>query len=53
MVEGLAREGPAFLDRTVEEVGGAGPHCCVPDDSVEHLMAVMTAERVRHLPVVD
>ena len=36
------RGGPAFLDRTVEELGAAGLHCCVPDD-LWSTMAVMTA----------
>jgi CBS domain-containing protein len=53
IVAGLADEGTSFLERSVASLSGPAPHCCLPHDTLEHLMAVMTDERVRHLPVVD
>jgi CBS domain-containing protein len=52
VVSGLAKAGAAFLERAVAEVMSDDPPCCDPDDTLEHLMAVMTRRRVRHVPVV-
>jgi CBS domain-containing protein len=52
VVSGLARSGASFLGRTVLDVMVDDPPLCHPDDSLEHLMAVMTRRRVRHVPVV-
>jgi CBS domain-containing protein len=50
---GLAREGPALLDRRVEAVMTADPVTVTPDTPVLHALATMTKRRVRHLPVID
>jgi len=47
-----------LLDRTseatrVEEIMSPDPVCVRPDQTVEDCMAVMTARRFRHLPVVE
>ncbi len=62
-VEGLVSErdvvrfvgGPAAIDfdLTVTDVATAAPPVCDPGDHVESVMAVMTNERFRHLPVVS
>jgi CBS domain-containing protein len=53
VVIGLADVGPAFLERPVAEVMTTDVVACVPDDSLERLMSVMTRRRVRHLPVIE
>lgn len=53
VVIGLADAGPGFLDRPVAGVMTTDVVTCVPDDSLERLMSVMTRRRVRHLPVLE
>lgn len=53
VVRALARDGVGALDRSAREVMTTGELCtCRPDDTVESLMATMTEQRVRHIPVV-
>ncbi len=52
VVRGLADEGPGVLSSPVSRLMTREVVTCSPDDSVKQLMAVMTARRVRHLPVV-
>ncbi len=49
----VATRGVEALDLPVTDVMTAEVRTCRPDDSVDLLMAIMTNERVRHLPVVD
>ena len=49
----LARRGPGALDLPVSAVMSRAPLTCSPDDTVRAVMAEMTRERVRHLPVVE
>jgi CBS domain-containing protein len=51
VVAGLAAEGPALLQRTVEEVMSRNVPTCSPGDSLTQLMAQMTRTRYRHVPV--
>lgn len=53
IVQGLARHGEPLLDMRVDELMSLGPPICSPADSVTQVMAQMTREHVRHLPVVD
>lgn len=48
----LAERGTAALDITLAEVMTRNVLTCKPEDSVDDVMAVMTARRVRHLPVL-
>lgn len=48
----LAAEGRDGLDHSVSSVMTSDVQTCQPDDTVEQIMAVMTAGRFRHLPVV-
>jgi CBS domain-containing protein len=49
----VARHGAGALDLPVSAVMSKAPSTCSPDDSVRAVMAEMTRERVRHLPVVE
>ncbi len=53
VVRGLAEVGVACLDHPVAELMSTNLRTCRPTDIAEQLMAVMTEQRVRHLPVVD
>lgn len=52
VVRQLHQRGPGLLDATVESIMSAPVHTCAPDDGPEQVMATMTNERVRHVPVV-
>lgn len=52
LVEAIAKHGRAALDLRVSSVMEHRVLTCRPDDSVRSVMATMTHERVRHLPVV-
>jgi CBS domain-containing protein len=49
----IGRRGPGALELPVSAVMSRAPLTCSPDDTVRSVMAEMTRERVRHLPVVD
>jgi CBS domain-containing protein len=53
IVQGLANEGPAFLDRRASQAMVREVVSCTSETSVEELMMLMTARRIRHLPVVE
>ena len=44
--------GPEILDLTVAEIMTAEVHTCTPSASIDSLMALMTEQRVRHVPVL-
>jgi len=52
IVRALAREGAATLNRRVAEVMISEVETCDPDDTIDHIMTVMTERRIRHLPVM-
>jgi CBS domain-containing protein len=41
------------LQKRVDEVMAAGVITCAPDDTLRHVMDLMTRHHVRHLPVLD
>jgi CBS domain-containing protein len=49
----VGMQGPAALTMRVEELMTSEVTTCSLTDTVDHLAEVMTARRVRHLPVVD
>jgi CBS domain-containing protein len=53
IVAHLDRVGPAVLDQAVASIMAGDVHTCSPTDDVAELMAVMTNQRIRHLPVLD
>ena len=52
IVRRLNEDGDGILDRAVREIMTEDVHSCGPQDSVDELMSVMTARRIRHLPVL-
>lgn len=44
---------PANLAMTVADLMTFPVRTCAPEDSLKHVMAVMTRSRIRHLPVVN
>lgn len=53
LVRRLARDGAGALERTAASAMTAQVETCHLADSIEDVMARMTASRFRHLPVVD
>ena len=53
VVRRIAEHGAHALDLPLAEVMTRNVLTCKPEDSVDDVMAVMTARRVRHLPVLD
>lgn len=53
IVRAIATHGASVLGRDVASAMSAEVTTCTADDSVDHLMALMTARRIRHVPVVD
>ncbi|CAN5772781.1 CBS domain-containing protein [soil metagenome] len=51
VVRALAAHGADALSRTVGSVMSPDVFTCRSDDSVEHLMELMTGRRIRHVPV--
>ena len=52
IVRRLHDRGPAVLDLTVRDIMTAEVSTVTPDEHLEHLMALMTNNRFRHVPVV-
>jgi CBS domain-containing protein len=53
VARGLHEHGAALLDHPVSAVMTTPVHTCVPTADIRELAELMTAERVRHVPVVD
>jgi CBS domain-containing protein len=51
VVRGLA-DGPDVLDRSVGDIMTSRVHTAAPTETVDHLMKLMTDNRIRHVPVV-
>jgi CBS domain-containing protein len=52
VVRGIAELGASILTHSVEELMTREVETCAPDDAIVELMAIMTNQRIRHLPVV-
>ena len=52
LVRGMARHGEGVFAMRVRDLMTGQVTVCTPDDTVDHVMAVMTAGRFRHLPVL-
>ncbi len=52
IVRSITRNGPAVLDTTVEKIMTSKVATCAPEDTVKHVMSVMTTRKFRHLPIV-
>ena len=53
VIRGLAQDGTAALGYEVHELMTPDVTTCAPEDPIEKAMAVMTAHRIRHLPVMS
>src|SRR4051794_17155935 len=53
VVRKLHEFGGGLLDRSVSDIMTAQVITCRPADSVDSLSALMTTNRVRHVPVID
>ncbi|CAA7626790.1 CBS domain-containing protein [Magnetospirillum sp. SS-4] len=53
IVRGLAQAVDVCSTAQVRDLMTSEVFVCGEDDTVEHLMQVMTAKRIRHLPVMD
>ncbi|MDT5106843.1 MAG: hypothetical protein QOI25_4356 [Mycobacterium sp.] len=53
VVRKLHEFGVELLDRPVSEIMTAQVITCTPTDSVDSLSALMTTNRVRHVPVIE
>jgi CBS domain-containing protein len=53
VVRALSADGPGILDGPVTAIMSPEVHCASPGDTVDSLMATMTNERVRHIPVLE
>jgi CBS domain-containing protein len=53
IIAGLARHGALALERRVEELMTWPIVTCTRTQSIKEVMAAMTRQRIRHLPVVE
>jgi CBS domain-containing protein len=53
LARGLAEHGASILNMAVKDLMTRKVITCAPEDSITRLMAVMTSQRIRHIPVVD
>ena len=51
IVRRLAEDPDSLLQRPVTSIMSSPVHTCAPEDDVERVMATMTNQRVRHVPV--
>ena len=52
VVRGLGERNAGLLDEQVASIMSATVRTCSPQDDTESLMALMTEQRIRHVPVV-
>ena len=53
LAKAVAEHGASALDRPVRDLMTTNVRSCRPSDSIEHVMAMMTEGRFRHLPVLE
>jgi CBS domain-containing protein len=53
IVRVLGAEGPSALSKPVSEIMSRNVRTCKTGDSERELMSLMTAHRIRHLPVIE
>ena len=53
VIRALAESGPEALGYEVHELMTPEVTTCRPDDRIDKVMAIMSAHRIRHLPVMD
>jgi CBS domain-containing protein len=53
VVRAFSAHGAGITDKAARDIMTAKVYTCSPRDSESELMSLMTAHRIRHLPVVD
>ncbi len=53
IVRGVAEQGDLCLTQEVRTLMTSEVVTCAPSDTVDQIMAMMTARRIRHLPIVE
>ena len=53
IVRDIARNGANVLDMPVGDCMTSKVVSCTSDDTIDHVMELMTANRFRHMPVID
>lgn len=53
IISGFAKSGAAFLEQPVHALMTSEVQTCAPQDTTMSLLARMTEQRVRHMPVVE
>lgn len=53
IIRGIASQGPDVLSKSVADLMTRMVHTVTGKDQVDHVMALMTERRIRHLPVVE
>ncbi len=53
IVRGLARHGQAVLEMEVGQLMTVDVLTCSPEETIDGIMATMTGNRIRHLPVLE
>lgn len=53
ILHALASHGAGLMEMSVHDVMTTRVEACRPEDSLKHVMSVMTNRRFRHMPVVD
>jgi CBS domain-containing protein len=53
LLNAIARQGALALDRQVRDLMTTHVITCRPSDRIDAVLALMTMQRIRHLPVVD
>ncbi len=53
IIRGLSQSGPSLFERPVGEIMTREVETCSPQDTTVSLLARMTKQRIRHMPVVE
>jgi CBS domain-containing protein len=53
LVTALARQGPSALTQQVRELMSSPVITCQPGDRIDAMLAMMTNNKIRHLPVIE
>ncbi|MEH6404290.1 MAG: CBS domain-containing protein [Sneathiella sp.] len=53
IVRGLSQSGNGCLSKLAQDLMTSNVITCEPSDTIDEVMALMTAKRIRHLPVME
>ncbi len=52
IVRSISQNGPSAIDMKVDKIMTDKVVTCVPEDTIKHVMSVMSTRKFRHMPVV-